>query len=149
MLRGLLGVVAVLCTNFVLGDKVMAATLGEFRVSNTPVTMDHVTIETSTPYPLVKSRLEAEVRQLDGRYRELLKEGKIDELREKLTTGQAPNGLMLHYVGVHGDWLALNGGRRPGIVYFVGNVLSAVQMTKLNFSAALYAPLRLNVYGNA
>jgi uncharacterized protein (DUF302 family) len=36
-----------------------------------------------------------------------------------------------------------------GSVYFVGNVLSAVQMTKLNFSAALYVPLRLNVYGNA
>jgi hypothetical protein len=143
MLRGLLGVVAVLCTNFVLGDKVMAATLGEFRVSNTPVTMDHVTIETSTPYPLVKSRLQAEVRQLDGRYRELLKEGKIDELREKLTTGQAPNGSC----SITSGCMAI--GRRPGIVYFVGNVLSAVQMTKLNFSAALYAPLRLNVYGNA
>ena len=127
----------------------MAAPSGEFRVSNTPVVMDHVSIETSTPYSLVASRLEAEVKRLDESYRELLKQNKIDELREKLTRAQEPNGLMLHYLAVHGDWLALNGGRRPGIVCYVGNILSAVQMTKLNFSAALYAPLRLNVYENA
>jgi hypothetical protein len=112
-------------------------------------TRQHATIETPTPYPLVKSRLEAEVKRLDGSYHELLKENKVDELRQKLTQGQEPDGLMIHYVGVHGDWLALEGGRRPGMVYYVGNVLSTVQMTKLNFSAALYAPLRLNVYGNA
>jgi uncharacterized protein (DUF302 family) len=127
----------------------MAASPGEFQLSNTPVVMDHVTIETSTPYPLVTSRLEADVKRLDESYRELLKENKIDELREKLTRGQEPDGLMLHYLAVHGDWLALNGGRRPGTVYYVGNILSAVQMTKLNFRAALYAPLRLNVYENA
>jgi uncharacterized protein (DUF302 family) len=56
---------------------------------------------------------------------------------------------MIHYVAGQGDWLALEGRRRQGIVYYVGNVLSAVQMTQLNFGAALYAPLRLNVYENA
>jgi uncharacterized protein (DUF302 family) len=132
-----------------LGSPTMAAQAGAFRISNTPVVMDHVTIETSAPYQLVKSRLEAEVKRLDGSYRKLLEQNKVDELRQKLIQGQEPDGLMLHYVGVHGDWLALEGGRRPGIVYYVGNVLSAVQMTKLNFSAALYAPLRLNVYENA
>jgi hypothetical protein len=149
MSRRLFAAVALFCTNFALGGTAIAASPGEFRVSDTPVVMDHVTIETSTPYLLVTSRLEAEVKQLDASYRELLKENKIDELREKLTQGLEPDGLMLHYVAAHGSWLALDGGRRPGIVYYVGNLLSAVQMTKLNFSAALYAPLRLNVYENA
>jgi uncharacterized protein (DUF302 family) len=47
---------------------------------------------------------------------------------------------------VHGDWLILNGGRRNGIVYHIGNVLSAVAMTRQNFGAGLYAPLRIAVY---
>ena len=149
MSRRLFGAVALLCADFAFAGTAMAASPRQFQISNTPVVMDHVTITTSAPYPLVTSRLGAEVRRLDESYRELLKENKIDELREKLTQGQEPDGLMLHYLAVHGDWLALNGGRRRGIVYYVGNILSAAQMTKPNFSAALYAPLRLNVYENA
>ena len=73
MSRRLFAAIALFCTNFALGGTAMAASPEEFRVSNTPVVMDHVTIETSTPYPLVTSRLEAEVERLDGSYRELLK----------------------------------------------------------------------------
>jgi uncharacterized protein (DUF302 family) len=144
------GAVALLWASLaLLGGAAMAGTPEELRVSDTPVVMDHVTVETSTLYQLVTSRLEAEVKRLDERYRELLKENKIDELRVKLTQGLEPDGFMIHYVAAHGDWLALEGRRRQGIVYYVGNILSAAQMTKLNFSAALYAPLRLNVYENA
>jgi uncharacterized protein (DUF302 family) len=49
-------------------------------------------------------------------------------------------------VAAHGDWLILNGGRRNGNVYYIGNVLSAVAMTRENFGAGLYAPLRVAVY---
>ena len=56
------------------------------------------------------------------------------------------DGLAIHYVAEHGDWLILNGGRRNGVVYYVGNVLSAVQMTRQKFGAGLYAPLRVAVY---
>jgi hypothetical protein len=114
MSRRLFVTAALFCTNFALGGVITAASPGEFLVSNTPVVMDHVTIETSTPCPLVTSRLEAEVKRLDGVYRELLKANNIDELREKLTQGQEPNGLMLHYVAVHGSWLALNGAVGQG-----------------------------------
>ena len=51
---------------------------------------------------------------------------------------------MMHYVAAHGDWLALEGGRQRGIVYYPGNILSAVQMTKHNFSAALYVTNAFN-----
>ena len=149
MWRGFFGPAVVFCVSFGLRTTALAAPPKEFHVSSTSVTMEHVTIETSTSYPLAKLRLEAEVKRLDESYRALLKENRIDELRQKLTQGQEPDGLMIHYVAVHGDWLALEGGHRPGIVYHIGNILAAVQMTKLNFGAALYAPLRLDVYENA
>ena len=44
----------------------------EFQVSTTPVVMDHVTIETSTPYQMVTSRLNGEVKRFDESYRTLL-----------------------------------------------------------------------------
>ncbi|MDQ1453216.1 MAG: hypothetical protein QOK38_3082 [Acidobacteriaceae bacterium] len=127
----------------------MAGALKEFHASNMPVVMDHVTIETSTPYQLVTSRLDDEVKRFDESYRRLLKDNKIDELRVKLTQGLRPDGFMIHFVAEQGNLLALEGRRQQGKVYYLGNVVAAAQMTKLNFSAALYAPLRLNVYGNA
>jgi hypothetical protein len=68
------------------------------------------------------------------------------ELRAALTRVSGEYGLVIHYVALHGDWLVLNGGRRNGIVYHTGNVLTAVQMTRENFGAGLYAPLRLAIF---
>jgi uncharacterized protein (DUF302 family) len=140
---------AVLCGCLASGGAAITGTPNEFRISNTPVVMDHVTIETSAPYHLVTSRLDDEVKRFDESYRTLLKESRIDELRAKLTEALEPNGFMIHFVAAQGDLLALEGRRRQGNVYYLGNVVAAAEMTKLNFSAALYAPLRLNVYENA
>jgi uncharacterized protein (DUF302 family) len=120
-----------------------------FQVSTTSVVMDHVAIETSTPYQRVTSRLDNEIKRFDESYRELLRDKRIDELRAKLTQGLEPNGFMIHFIAEQGRLLALEGGHQHGNVYYLGNVLAATRMTKLNFSAALYAPLRLNVYENA
>ena len=131
-----------------LGGAATGSTV-EFQVSTTPVVMDHVTIETSTPYQMVTSRLNGEVKRFDESYRTLLNENKIDELRAKLIQGLEPDGFMIHFVAEQGDLAALDGTRRQGNVYYLGNVIAAAQLTKVNFSAALYAPLRLNVYENA
>ena len=141
--------VALFWESLALGSAAMAGVSVELRVSDTPVVMDHVTIETSTPYQLVTSRLDDEVKRFDESYRKLLEDNKIDELRIKLTQGLEPDGFMIHFVAEQGDLLALEGRRQQGNVYYLGNVVAAAQMTKLNFSAALYAPLRLNVYENA
>lgn len=131
-----------------LGDAATGSAV-EFQVSTTPVVMGHVTIETSTPYQMVTSRLDGEVKRFDESYRTLLHENKIDELRAKLIQGLEPDGFMVHFVAEQGDLSALDGTRRQGNVYYLGNVIAAAQLTKVNFSAALYAPLRLNVYENA
>ncbi len=95
--------------------------------------MDHVTIETSTPYQVVTSRLDAEVKRFDDSYRELLKNNKIDELRAKLSQGLEPDGFMIHFVAEQGSLLALEGRRQKGNVYYLGDVLAAAEMTVLNF----------------
>jgi uncharacterized protein (DUF302 family) len=132
-----------------LGGAASAAPAKQFKVSETSVVTDHVTIETSTPYPLVKSRLENEVQRFDERFRTLLADNKIKELRGQIASRLEPDGFLIHFVARQGDWLALEGKRRAGNVYYLGDVLAAAQMTKQNFGAALYAPLRLSVYENA
>jgi uncharacterized protein (DUF302 family) len=149
MSRKFSGAVALLGAGLALGGAAIAGAPKEFQVSNAPVVIDHVTIETSTPYQLVTSRLDNEVNRFDESYRKLLEDNKIDELRVKLIQGLEPDGFMIHFVAEQGDLLALEGRRQHGNVYYLGNVLAAAQMTKLNFSAALYTPLRLNVYENA
>jgi uncharacterized protein (DUF302 family) len=110
------------------------------------IQVEHITIEMDVSYAVVKERMEGELGQLDESYRELLREQKIDLLRKRLVKGAGANGLMIHYRAVHGDWLALAGARRNGIVYHVGNVMSATEMTQHAFGAGLYAPLRVAIY---
>ena len=110
--------------------------------------VQHITVSTELKYESVKIRIEAEVQRLDDSFRQLLSENKIDELRQKLDKSTQPHGLMIHYIATHGDWLALTGERRLGVVYHIGNVLLATQMTREAFGAGLYAPLRLAVYEN-
>jgi uncharacterized protein (DUF302 family) len=140
---------ALLGAGLALRGAAFAGAPKEFQVSDTSVVMDHVTIETSTPYQLVTSRLDDEVKRFDESYRQLLRDNRIDELRVKLTQGLEPDGFMIHFIAEQGDLLALEGTRQRGNVYYLGNVVAAARMTKLNFGAALYAPLRLNVYENA
>lgn len=114
--------------------------------SDYPVSVVHVVAHTKKPYEAVKASLEAKLGRLDEQVRKYLAENDIERLRAALQERRGSYGLVIHYVGVHGDWLALDGGRKNGIVYHIGNVLSAVQMTRKNFGAGLYAPLRLAIY---
>jgi len=67
-------------------------------------------------------------------------------VRKALEEAAGKDGLAIHYVGVHGEWLALEGQRRNTTAYLIGNVLHAVQMTRVNLAAGLYAPLRVVLY---
>jgi uncharacterized protein (DUF302 family) len=116
------------------------------RISTTIIPIEHVVVWTKKPYSEVKAALETRLGRLDGGIRSLLRENKVDELRAALEKLAGRDGLAIHYVARHVDWLILNGGRRNGNVYYIGNVLSAVEMTRQNFGAGLYAPLRVAVY---
>jgi uncharacterized protein (DUF302 family) len=110
--------------------------------------VEHVTVTSPKPYAAVKRDLEARLGRLDDHIRALLKEKKVEELRAALTKVAGSDGLVIHYTGVHGDWLILKGEPRPVTEYFIGNILSAVELTSVNYAAGLYAPLRVVLYEN-
>src|ERR1700722_2683199 len=127
-------------------DPIMAEPLAEPSISTSIIPVEHVVVRTKKPYAEVKDALETRLGRLNSDIRALLRENKVDELRAALTKLAGRDGLAIHYEAAHGDWLVLNGGRRNGNVYYIGNVLSAVAMTRQNFGAGLYAPLRVAVY---
>jgi uncharacterized protein (DUF302 family) len=118
------------------------------EVTSAPLPVEHIKITTMKPYPEVKAGIE-KLGRLDDNVRALLKNNDIEDLRAALKRIAGEDGLAIHYVAQHGDLLALKGERRPLAAYYIGNVLSAVEMTKVNPAAGLYAPLRVVVYANA
>jgi uncharacterized protein (DUF302 family) len=125
-----------------------AAAAPEVRFSRTDMVVEHVTASSSRPYAEVKKDLETRLGRLDDGIRAKLKAGDVDALRAGLTKAAGKDGLVIHYVGVHGDWLILKGARGDVTEYFIGNILSAVEMTSANPAAGLYAPLRVIVYAS-
>jgi uncharacterized protein (DUF302 family) len=125
-----------------------ASTTEGVEVKSTPLPVEHIVIKTMKPYAEVKTGIE-KLGRLDDSVRALLTKNDIEGLRAALKRIAGEDGLAIHYVALHGDLLALKGERRPLTTYYIGNVLSAVEMTKINPGSGLYAPLRVVVYGNA
>ena len=115
-------------------------------VSRQSVAVEHVTIRTPKAYESVKADIEKAVNRLDDTARAMLRNNDIAALRERLKQISGTTGLAIHYVGPHGDWLALQGQRRNCCSYFIGNVLYAVRMTSHDLAAGLYAPLRVVIH---
>jgi uncharacterized protein (DUF302 family) len=123
------------------------AMAANFQVTSTPLLVEHIKIVSSKPYAEVKANVE-KLGRLDDRVRAFLKNNDIEGLRAALKEIAGADGLAIHYVALHGDLLALKGKRRELVAYYIGNVLSATEMTSVNPAAGLYAPLRVVVYAN-
>ncbi|MFG1465677.1 DUF302 domain-containing protein [Xanthobacter sp. DSM 24535] len=124
-----------------------AAATQNIEITSAPLPVEHIVIKTSKPYPEVKAGIE-KLGRLDQSVRVLLSNNDIEGLRAALKRIAGEDGLAIHYIALHGDLLALKGERRPLTAYYIGNVLSAVEMTNVNPAAGLYAPLRVVVYAN-
>jgi uncharacterized protein (DUF302 family) len=124
-----------------------ASTTEGVEVTSAPLPVEHIVIKTMKPYPEVKAGID-KLGRLDDSVRALLTNNDIEGLRAALKRIAGEDGLAIHYVALHGDLLALKGERRPLTAYYIGNVLSAVEMTNVNPAAGLYAPLRVVVYAN-
>lgn len=116
------------------------------HVESRTLSVEHVSVRSGVPYASVKSRLETRLGRLHDGIRKLLAEDRIDQVRKELRDAAGTDELAIHYIGLHGDWLALEGGRRNCTNYLIGNVLYAVQMTKVDLASGLYAPLRVVLY---
>jgi uncharacterized protein (DUF302 family) len=142
ILGGLLTMALVLTTG-----SLTASTNEGVEVTSAPLAVEHIIIKTRKPYPEVKAGIEKLGRFDDG-MRAMLVKNDIDGLRNAAQRIAGVDGLAIHYVAQHGDLLALQGERRLLVAYYIGNILSATEMTKVNPAAGLYAPLRVVVYAN-
>ena len=125
-----------------------ASTTEGVDITSTPLPVEHIVIKTMKPYLEVKAGIE-KLGRFDDNMRAMLAKNDIEGLRAAAQRIQGVDGLAIHYIAPHGDLLALKGERRPLIAYYIGNVLSATEMTKINPAAGLYAPLRVVVYASA
>jgi len=65
---------------------------------------------------------------------------------ERIKAAAGAQGLMIFSVLDHGAALNMVGAGRNARQYLIGNPLTAIQMTRHDIRAALYAPLRVLVY---
>lgn len=81
-------------------------------------------------------------------YQALAAAGDVEEARARIEAMAGPSGFMLFGTNDHGALLRLAGQRRKAVQYVVGNPLFALQMTRHDLRASLYAPLRVLIYEN-
>jgi len=65
---------------------------------------------------------------------------------QRLKAAEGAQELMIFFVFDHGAALNMVGARRNAKQYLIGNPLTAIQMSRHDIRAALYAPLRVLVY---
>jgi uncharacterized protein (DUF302 family) len=114
--------------------------MGEFMI-------EHVRVETEKPFAQVTAALEARMGKFDQAVHEHLRGGADPEaVRARLQGMVGPSGFMVFRTSDHGALLRLAGQTRKAVQYLLGNPLIAIQMTRHDIRAGLYAPLRLLVY---
>ncbi len=72
-----------------------------------------------------------------------------DVAAQRIKAMEGEQGLMIFQILDHGAALNIIGARKKAKQYLIGNPLVAIQMTRLDLRAALYAPLRVLVYERA
>ncbi|OZB03500.1 MAG: hypothetical protein B7X67_16800 [Rhizobiales bacterium 39-66-18] len=118
----------------------------DVQVISTPLPVEHITVTTPRGYKDVKADIE-KLGRLDE-LRPLIRSNDVEALRAGAKRIAGEDGLAIHYIALHGDLLALKGQKRELVAYYIGNILSATEMTNVDPAAGLYAPLRVVVYAN-
>ena len=111
------------------------------------IAVDHVRLATDKPFEDVTKAFERQLGRFDPEvYQALARSGDAEAARAKIETMTGPSGFMLFATHNHGALLRLAGQERKAIQYVVGNPLIALQMTRHDIRAGLYAPLRVLLY---
>src|SRR6266436_589393 len=113
------------------------------------VMVEHIHLETAKPFGEIAAALEARMGKFDPAVYEQLKKGADPEVvRARLEKMAGPSGFMLFRTSDHGALLRLASQKRKALQYLLGNPLIAIEMTRHDVRAGLYAPLRVLVYEN-
>jgi uncharacterized protein (DUF302 family) len=113
---------------------------------STDVTVIKESVEFAVPFDVFTQRIESMTGRYDPQDTVLAAQDYKTGL-ERVKASQGPEGLMLFRSDDHGAlWALIGEPPRKALRYYIGNPLFAVQMTRKNIGAALYAPLSLVVY---
>ena len=104
------------------------------------IVVEHVVIASSRAFETVRIRLESQVSLLDKTTLERVRSDDKEQARRGL---EALPPLNIFGFRNHGELLTIAGLQRRAIQYEIGNPFTASKMTRLNISAALYAPIRV------
>lgn len=110
-----------------------------------PFDAHHITREIKGNFDTFTQKFE----KLLGRFdQSLVKdiESNPTEAQKRLKAAEGVEGLMLFEIQQHGKLLSIVGAARKAKQYVLGNPLIAIQMTRHDIRASLYAPLRMIVY---
>src|SRR5205823_14163137 len=104
---------------------------------------------TDKPFDEVTKAFEAQLGKFDGDVRKAATASDDTKgAKAKIEAMAGSSGFMLFSTNDHGALLRLAGQKRKAIQYVVGNPVFALQMTRHDIRASLYAPLRVLIYEN-
>jgi hypothetical protein len=109
------------------------------------VTVEHIRIESSKPFPEVCAALERAVPRLDPGILKLLADGDSERVDHEREHGPE---LSIFLVRDHGTLLQIAGRARNARQYDIGNPITASLMTRHQLAGAQYAPIRVVLYEN-
>ncbi|MDB5348517.1 MAG: hypothetical protein JWP89_6894 [Schlesneria sp.] len=110
----------------------------------------HVQTTTDKGFDEVTSAFEAQLNPWEPDVLDVLaSDGDIKAVSTRMEAMVGPSGFLLFTRIDHGALLRVAGMTRKSVQYVVGNPLFALQMTRHDVRAALYAPLRVLIYEDA
>ena len=128
------------------GGPMMAAGGGtSLAISSVTVPVLHRTVTIDAAFEPFTKALE----KILGRFPEGVQQDIIAQpqrARERLKAAEGAQELMIFFIFDHGAALNMVGARRSAKQYLIGNPLTAIEMSRHDIRAALYAPLRVLVY---
>jgi uncharacterized protein (DUF302 family) len=111
-------------------------------------TTSHVRVATAKDFGETRKIFEQQLGKFDSATLQSLlsQAGTKEEIVSRIETMMGSSGFTLFGTADHGSLLSRFGELKKAIQYVVGNPLIAVQMTRRNLAAGLYAPLRVLIY---
>jgi uncharacterized protein (DUF302 family) len=113
------------------------------------IQVDHVQVVADKQFEQVTKAFEQQLGHFDEKeFRAFAEKETPEKAKAKLEAMVGPSGFMLFRTSDHGALLRMAGQKKKAIQYLVGNPLFAIEMTKHDIRASLYAPLRVLIYEN-
>ncbi|OAJ55101.1 hypothetical protein A6V36_09015 [Paraburkholderia ginsengiterrae] len=116
------------------------------RTSGQQIEVTHVSLESKVDFDSFTRHLEALLGRFDPTSLKTLVQTDPTAADARLAKMEGDQGLMIFSTTNHGVLLSLAGAPRHAIRYIIGNPRVALQMTRHDIRAGLYAPLSVLVY---